>query len=1158
MKAKIKASYKLNQYEKLYKEKFEDNEIKILRDIKVSREELDEIGKCIKILYVYQEGNALKTHYPLTTSLFLVWSAVYDYKDGDLWSVIFNNLKIKNSSTYQQHLGDIFLYTISKYKLLSIKSNDSKKYFSPILMHGYISNHYAYSFFDYLNKVYSVLLKYDASESNIDRIWNDVFEKEINDISLGREVKQITNNVKQLEGELSYYNIPDDLLKLSRENVQEKENSLNDLNNIISKDKLKIQDLTRQANDYTQVLKYYTEIKCSITYIDNVNSNIVSSLDLEKTLDLVDYTNQELTKQINNIVEEIKKTEKEIKSTQNRLTIEEDKVKSYKMEIATIGKGNIEDGWDDIENCIEINQQLDLLNKELEEKKGLVELSQGVKNTSLRQVLTSSLNHLYKKAPELFKEFIVDSFQAIDADSKNEEIDNEYPLYDNLISWKETYKTKTIRPSYTGGNYYDGPNNEKTGQVPNDNLTKDKDTDFEENKTRLQLDSFSQPYIAYNIATDDINIKIPEQSFYYKDSMKKRPTYYYAYKNESDNKIDIQTYVGMSKINIKEITMPIEKYSEITFKFDYINIREEYVIDLAPIMIFDNQGKLLTSNRLANGFYYVVCSNEWNSDYDGIIVSYPASLEYFKVYEIQLNEDKASFTSKDGLVVDYIGSNMASVLLDGLNIVEGITLDDINISTGKLPQLLINLFDLDSTKNTISVYLDKVLILKNKLDEIIDADFVTKEELLIKMDLKALFGSKRKPHISKIEIIIENKHKHIVFRESFWNLYSVNFMYKNQELLVKNSYPQRIRYKDKAKNTKNATIPLNNEEGEEFSIYYKKSGWKTFKVEVPKVAYEILDKDENKVEIPDVLLTSQLDILKTLYIRWTSNSTIPKTIYLYDDKKILESRLHFKNQIVLTSLHTYYDILNTSSESNRLSFQWKGGNRNSDNKCIINIYKEWKVNNIESYVTEDEDEYVVELTYEYSFNISLKKLLRVYNDANMIFEKELEDEQMIMYIKKDELESLNINIQIVYFEETNNLFGSSIKESLAGEHSFKLPSKIHDLNIIKEQGLIARSFRYEDKDYQFKRPFIINNIKKAVPINFVKEELYRGEAVIEDKTINVLFYLNLDEKIIPFLLDTDIDGAQYQPKTGEVFWENRKDKEIMGPIDDISYIVREE
>lgn len=82
----------------------------------------------------------------LTVSIFLVWMGILYYKDGDFWSHVYDILNISSDKIQlQKCLGEIFLKTVKKYKLIAFK--DKLRYIVPILAHGFIPNYYLNDYF---------------------------------------------------------------------------------------------------------------------------------------------------------------------------------------------------------------------------------------------------------------------------------------------------------------------------------------------------------------------------------------------------------------------------------------------------------------------------------------------------------------------------------------------------------------------------------------------------------------------------------------------------------------------------------------------------------------------------------------------------------------------------------------------------------------------------------------------------------------------------------------------------------------------------------------------------------------------------------------------------------------------------------------------------
>lgn len=167
----------LLKYENKFRKEIEDNQIKILRQIKISKKELGNMAKNISTVYKYNK-KSLGYSFPITLSVFIVWNTAYEYS-GDMWSSVSKKLGISIGNMDKKLLGDIFLNTLVKHDLFQMKEGEGKKYLSPILMHTYISDHYSYDLFDYLNKIYDVVLEGDTSQEAIDNIWDDFFAGDI-------------------------------------------------------------------------------------------------------------------------------------------------------------------------------------------------------------------------------------------------------------------------------------------------------------------------------------------------------------------------------------------------------------------------------------------------------------------------------------------------------------------------------------------------------------------------------------------------------------------------------------------------------------------------------------------------------------------------------------------------------------------------------------------------------------------------------------------------------------------------------------------------------------------------------------------------------------------------------------------------------------------
>lgn len=1135
---------KLYEYECTFLEEMESRDVVILRDIGVSKVQLAEITKYISNLFKVRHHKALEIKYPITTSIFLVWTAVYEYKDGDFWSKIFEKINIPHRTKYQSFFGEIFVKTITKYNLQTIDSNDGKKYLSPILMHGLISDYYSDAFFSYLNKVYSIILKEDVSKSDIDNIWPDVFECDEEKNSLEEEIKLIIERIADLQIERNEYDVANEILEIDKTSLEKQENYIDDLLAKIILEESDLETESRKMGRLNELLSYYNEFDTSLLKLKGFKSNILDNERIQAVREFSIEFGNELSYQVSELESKIKILKKDIRKTENRLKIEDDKFRRINMDIATIGKGSLEEGWYIIERCKEIDLELLNLERILENKKSLAEVSQGFKNTTLKQILTSSLNHLFNQNPQYFKDFIIGTFQVMDAIYKSETGDLSYPLYNRLTEWHESYKEEHIAvltPIVDEKSEEDKPKKKRTGNIQ-----------------RLQLPSLNKPRIKLDTHAYDLIFFIPEQSFNYDTSIQEKPKYSLINNEGNERDLLINTYTEGKSIFIKELNIPIRKYEEQIFMFKFFNLKESYSLELQPAMLFNYKGEYISNNKLYNGLYYVLCDSNWSSDFSGILDIKSSGVEGYSIYEIQLNENKAVFRSIDNIEIEYLGSNLSNAYLTGLNIVEGLTADDVKVSMGDIPNLSIGLRDIDPTNSKLKIFLDDGLIFERTLRDLMSLRAVQKDDLLMSINLNNIIKRDRKTFASKLKILLINGNGYEIFNEEFWSVLMTRFIYKSESLEIKLPLGSRIKYKESTETAREYLIKLDNDSDERFSIYYKMVGWIEFKVEVPKVNITFSDGDGKLIDLPRDLLLSKLDILREVNVTWETSSMIPKTIYIYDDKKSLEARLHLRKGKATASLYSYYDILESTIDETSLKYKWIGDNRGANEESIINIFRQWQATNIKCYQKEEEDEYIIELIYDSNFDLQAQKFLKIYNDGLLIIQKNIKENQMYIYINKKDIKSSLINIEIVYLDEIDDLFEKGTKEVIAGEVQLELISKINQLSLIKKYGIKATGFKYKGDYYKFKDSFIIDKIQEAKPINFIKEELYTGQAIIKDQTTQVIFYINMEKVIMPFLLDEDRDGVQYHPLTGEVFWESRSGKEIMGPIEDISYEVKED
>ena len=117
----------------------------MLGDMELSDSELEHLAGLIAGELDRNEKPFAPRQESLSMAVFLVWMGCLYYQDGDYWGPVYQKLRLPaNQVKWQSVLGECFLKTISKYKLLEFKGK--LRYIIPILAHGYIPNSYLKNF----------------------------------------------------------------------------------------------------------------------------------------------------------------------------------------------------------------------------------------------------------------------------------------------------------------------------------------------------------------------------------------------------------------------------------------------------------------------------------------------------------------------------------------------------------------------------------------------------------------------------------------------------------------------------------------------------------------------------------------------------------------------------------------------------------------------------------------------------------------------------------------------------------------------------------------------------------------------------------------------------------------------------------------------------
>ncbi len=1128
----IEAMYFLSKYEKRYTNELNTNPIEILRDIKITEDELDYIAKLIGILY-NRDKNLLETKFPVTVSLFLVWCAVYEYKDGELWPNIFKKLDL----TQQQNnsfFGDIFLDTLNNYDLIQIKEGVGKKYLSPILMHGYISNNYAYDLFTYLNKVYSVVLEEDTRDDTIETVWDDIFSEDIELKNIQNDIKNLQNEKEKILDELKYYeDISDEIKNITYEEVGKLEEEIIELEELINSNKKEIDNFNRKLYINININKH-------VDYLNNSFSNLSNKLDKD--------ANEENLVEINNLINEIKniienknsqlgdrKTQlgKENRGLDNKLAVKRQTLISIKSKITALGQGILDDGWDKIENYISLKEELETVELQIKKKQKYKNIKLD-ENVTIKQILTTSLYSLKLSHPEHFKDFIIKTIQMMGKYFSEEEVDKTHPLYEIFIQWINRQPEK--KPTTEIDTYRSG------------------ETTTAKRK-RLVLQYMKKPYIHLDTSKLSLNIVIPEQVFTFRQNIDISPCY--SLTNEDGTKTHINTdyaYRGKN-LYIKETEISLElKFYEYLF-FQWYNLRESHNISLDEIMIFDEEGNLLNKNSVRNGYYYIVYNECWSLNNATIIKKHKLLLDDYKITEVYLNETKINLYNEDrNETYDIIATNYESFKLDNYNPIEGIYSESLPVITGIMPELLINYIDIDPVSISLKIFVNDSSTYNKDIESLMKENGYGEAESIKRINIYKLLRLRNTAY--KISILISHTNGQQILDESFYFLPKTQFQYIDKALSVKISKGMILSNVDYRQKGMEYIISLENKSEETFSIYYNEYGWVNLWVEIPTLTVKIFDSEGKEYSKGSILYGSKKENLKNLFVLWETNSKRVESILLYDNHFYFETILHMKNGSAKTSLEQYFDLLN-NIEKAQLHYKAQDKNILVDEEIILEIYDKWKVDNIKVQQKEELDEFIIGVDYDENFAFEETKYLQILNDNNVIVEKIIKD-QIYIYIKKESLISNKIKINILYYDEFESIFGKIKETIIAGTTDVELKSKISEIDKILNEGILITGFKCGRETYTIKNPIGLTGIEMASSKNFEGEEMYVSNILSNSIYQKVYFYIDTEKKILPFLIDSDSDGAQYDPKDGRIFWEFSKDKDIKAPLEDISYVIKGE
>ena len=1141
---------KLKKYEDRYIQEIEDNDITILRDITFNEEDYNKLRSLLRSFIKTRRMKVLKEKFPLTLSIFIVWSVIKHYSDGEMWKPFFKELNIKYNPAKSRIFGDIFLDAIEKYQLLSVRDHGGKKYLSPILMHGYISNTYSVKLFDRLNRIYEIILDREVDLGKIDELWDTMFPDETN-LSTSKQIESTLNlEIEDIKRQLKELNSKGYNLDFTRSDMELLQAEVDDIKENIRQ--LEI-DSRNTKNELEDLYSIYALTDDILLRSDKMGTYITdpTAIDTNKYInESFDSLFSTLEESIPEKEAELQKIKDKILKSNNQLQIKNGKLVENKTKVTILGGGTLENGWYALDDYKKLVDLLDKKQVELKKISKSLELDSNNGQTSFSQIYTASLFHLRESDPVIFKTFIIENLEMMDRYFRYKTIDMENKLAEQFLKW---YKSPSIKNENQNG----GANRLAAVTEKRDNKANKKSSKIRTHKIK-RMDKLSEPYLQLEPDKRSISILVPEQTFNIGYKIDIEPLIDIKYLDGTKDRITLQDHYRGEDTIIYEQRVNVIKAID-NLEFSWINIRNHFEYQFDSVLIFDQDGNKKENGLLENGLYYILISDCWDITNGEIINKYNASIEGYRIIEAALNETSLEFQNritKEDFVVR--GSKYNNIAVLDLNIVEGVSLDGLEVINGKLPTLAYNYIIVDHDNLKLKVKVDGTTILSKSLATCCEQDEMRENVFLV--DLNSLIRSKYYYPVNVDISIIDKRNTKVLHLQYSW-LTNTTLKYSGNNVVIKYPEGARIKHPNVSISNYKAYIPMENCPYEEIEVYYDRYGIKVFRVEVPHLSLRIVDTEGNNIELGMEFLKEELNSLKKYQLIVESTSKITRYIKISNSDETLDISIPLKKGSIRIDMDTIIDFLCTDDQD-ILSVRWVGLNSHGNSIDILKVFKEWIIQDIEIYQEEVEEEYILEVNYKENYRYSGSKYIKFLNEGNIVFVKEIKEDNPYYYIKRDSIESKKIRIEIYRVNESvvrSGLFGkSSPKEVLAGYKDIKLISKLEEIMKLQKHGLKLKSFSYEGELYMLEDPLFLEGIEKSRSFNYSEEPVYKGIVRSSLSVSEVLFYLDIENRQIPLLLDTYRDGAQYDLDTGEVFWDLRESKNVIAPIDDFDYEIREE
>ncbi|WP_161822444.1 hypothetical protein [Sporotomaculum syntrophicum] len=1140
---------RLSEIENCFAAQIREKEISLLGDLVITQEQFNELTDLIRHVILTNQ-KAIQVKYALATAVFLVWCSVYYYKDGTFWDPIFSKLKIPDNLKKAEFLGETFLKVLKKFGLQKISATErTKKYMTPILMHGYISDHYAGKFLDYLNAIYVSYLKYNVTEHAMASLWTDLFNLHTEQISIKSEIEKLEKQENQIKLAIQKYSVPDILHNINRLMLTEHEENVSQLKQNITDILSKLSELDEEIERYQMIERELKEFRFILEGIKTIAPAGWADAALEQLVqfqlessELVKHKLGCLNKQKFHIV-------KERKHFESQYAIETEKIITIKTNILTLGKGKAEEGWSILNDFQELKKSLEVVQAKLIQRREMHQMEDSIENLTVKQILTTSLTHLADENPTHFQSFIKSTLRMIDSVSKNQCIVETHRMYKPVYRWWNSLgkekKESSVKPSST----------DEIAQ--NGHLRKLR------SNWRLERPKLRQPSLIYDTTERNLYLKIPEQQLAAPKDFYEEPHFILEY-SDLQEKIEVNYVIEKNKMLIQEQKVCINRPDIKHLTFRCLSISEYWPISVEPVMLFNHKTKVMFDQIIPNGYYYILAQKNWQTDAQHIIIDqYVGGPDDYRIYEVKMDESEINFwldTANNRETLTIQSSQFTGIELKGIQFVPGVFMEGTPVCYASSPVMTIGYKAIDTHQITFSLFYQGVLHIQSPIHVMFNRYGKQISPHAAELELEKILNNKAQPNVEKIQISITDRQGKEIFGRSFCRVRGLNFTFNTSEIVIKVPVGALLRHPYSIQDGTSYHIPISEQSLLEVEIYLKRLGWKTFQLESPIVQYELRNIENQKLNIPLCLLYSEAEKLKDISVDWSTSSDLPEKVILFDDAENLVSTFNLRNGQASAQLIGFYDIIRDLAVNRKIYFRWESKTRISPNFLLLEVFHKVEVTECTLYQTENEMDNLFEIRYKLNFPYSGQLMIRVReteNSNNILINQAITDNPCYVYINKVDTTAKLLTFELFYIQSNKSIFGNTEQEIICWEREEKRILKKAVVKEILKRGLLIKAFNYEHKQHLLQDTFCIEQITKENK-HFAEEEIFTG--IFKGKNISsvVYFCLDIEKQKLPFLIDTDYDGVQYHPVTGELFWECRSDPEIMAPLDDLEYTIKED